>query len=89
MRQLTRPIQFLRQYENRFVTSESSFIEMSAWDKCVNPDLTPVFSDPACQSMLVSMPHTNMIKPPSSPSLTIKPPSKCAWSFIVSSNQPR
>ena len=47
MRQLTRPIQFLRQYENRFVTSESSFIEMSAWDKCVNPDLTPVFSDPA------------------------------------------
>ena len=66
MRQLTRPIQFLRQYENRFVTSESSFIEMSAWDKCVNPDLTPVFSDRRCQFMLALTPPISTIKAPSS-----------------------
>jgi phage terminase large subunit-like protein len=42
MRQLTRPIQYLRQYENRFVTSESTFIDMSNWDRCVQPNLGAV-----------------------------------------------
>ena len=38
-RQQKRPAQFIRQFENRFVTSENPFIEMSAWDKCVDPML--------------------------------------------------
>jgi phage terminase large subunit-like protein len=41
-RALTRPIQYLRQYENRFVTSESSFIDMAKWDRCVNDSLGQV-----------------------------------------------
>jgi len=38
-RQQKRPAQFIRQFENRFVASENPFIEMSAWDRCVNPML--------------------------------------------------
>ena len=35
-RRSLRPNQFLRMIENQFVTSESSFIDMSAWDRCVD-----------------------------------------------------
>jgi phage terminase large subunit-like protein len=38
-RRSLRPNQFLRMIENQFVTSESSFIDMSAWDRCVDPSL--------------------------------------------------
>jgi hypothetical protein len=38
--------QFLRMIENRFVTSECSFIEMADWDRCVDPRLGRVVSDP-------------------------------------------
>jgi hypothetical protein len=38
-RALTRPIQYLRQYENRFVTSESAFIDMAKWDRIVDASL--------------------------------------------------
>jgi phage terminase large subunit-like protein len=38
MRQITRPIQYLRQFENRFVSSESAFIDMALWDRCVDPN---------------------------------------------------
>jgi phage terminase large subunit-like protein len=41
MRRSLRPNQYLRMIENRFVTSEASFIDMSAWDACVIPNLTP------------------------------------------------
>jgi hypothetical protein len=37
---------FLRQIENRFVTSESPFVEMAWFDACVDPDLSPVLADP-------------------------------------------
>jgi phage terminase large subunit-like protein len=37
---------YLRLVENRWVSSESSFVEMSWWDSCVNNALTPVVSDP-------------------------------------------
>jgi phage terminase large subunit-like protein len=37
MRRSLRPNQFLRMIENRFVTSESPFISMAAWDRCVDP----------------------------------------------------
>jgi phage terminase large subunit-like protein len=45
MRRSLRPNQFLRMIENRFVTSESSFVSMTSWDACVDPTLTPVFAD--------------------------------------------
>ena len=41
MKRSLRPNQYLRMIENRFVTSESQFIDMAAWDACVVPSLTP------------------------------------------------
>jgi hypothetical protein len=46
MRRLTRPIQYLRQFENRFVTTENPFIEPAAWDRCVNLQLGAPAADP-------------------------------------------
>jgi phage terminase large subunit-like protein len=46
MRRSLRPNQYLRMIENRFVSGEASFVEMTAWDRCVNPELTPVHSNP-------------------------------------------
>lgn len=45
MRQITRPIQYIRQFENRFVTSENSFIDLAAWDRCVDTQLGAVVAD--------------------------------------------
>jgi phage terminase large subunit-like protein len=39
MRRSLRPAQYLRMIECRFVTSESSFVELSQWDRCVAPGL--------------------------------------------------
>ena len=39
MRRDLRPNQYLRMIENRWVTSEASFIPMESWDRCVNPAL--------------------------------------------------
>jgi hypothetical protein len=39
MRRSLRPNQYLRMIENRFVGSESEFVPMAAWDRCVNPSL--------------------------------------------------
>jgi Terminase large subunit, ATPase domain len=41
MRRSLRPNQYLRMIENRFVATESSFIDMASWDACVVPSLTP------------------------------------------------
>jgi phage terminase large subunit-like protein len=38
-RRQLRPNQFLRMIENRFVTNESSFVEVAAWEKCVHSQL--------------------------------------------------
>ena len=45
MREALRPNQFLRMIENRFVTSESTFIELEWWDACVDPAATPALRD--------------------------------------------
>jgi Phage Terminase len=45
MRQQLRPNAYLRMIENRFVTTESTFIDMAWWDACVDPEAVPVFSD--------------------------------------------
>jgi phage terminase large subunit-like protein len=47
MRRTLRPNQFLRMIENRFVTTESSFVDMEDWDACVDPAVTPLVADPA------------------------------------------
>jgi phage terminase large subunit-like protein len=39
MRRSLRPNQYLRMIECRFVTSESSFVELSQWDRCVDPSI--------------------------------------------------
>jgi phage terminase large subunit-like protein len=41
MRRSLRPNQYLRMIENRFVTTESSFVDMADWDACVTPGLSP------------------------------------------------
>jgi Phage Terminase len=45
MRRSLRPNQFARMIENRFVTTESTFIDLAWWDACVDPEATPVFLD--------------------------------------------
>jgi hypothetical protein len=46
MRRSLRPAQYLRMIENRFVATETSFIDMSWWDACVHPDARPVQVEP-------------------------------------------
>ncbi|MBF6570424.1 MAG: hypothetical protein IVW54_16280 [Candidatus Binataceae bacterium] len=46
MRTQLRPNAFLRQIENRFVTNESSFVDMEWYDGCVDPMLTPELANP-------------------------------------------
>jgi len=45
MRQQLRPHQYLRLIENRWVSSESSFIDMDWWDACTDRALAPVAID--------------------------------------------
>jgi phage terminase large subunit-like protein len=45
MRRSLRPNAFLRMVENRFVTTETSFIDLDWWDACVDPAVTPVVKD--------------------------------------------
>jgi hypothetical protein len=42
MRRSLRPNAYLRMIENRFVSTESSFIELDWWDACVDPAATPL-----------------------------------------------
>ncbi len=42
MRGQLRPTAFIRQIENRFVSSETTFIDMELWDRCVDEELSPV-----------------------------------------------
>jgi phage terminase large subunit-like protein len=45
MRRSLRPAQYARMAENRFVTTESAFVEMAWWRRCVDPNLSPVVAD--------------------------------------------
>jgi hypothetical protein len=44
MRRSLRPAQYLRMIENRFVTTESSFIDLAWWDACVDSAVTPLLA---------------------------------------------
>jgi phage terminase large subunit-like protein len=46
MREQHRPNAYLRQIENRWVSSESTFVDMAWWDACVDEDLSPLLADP-------------------------------------------
>jgi phage terminase large subunit-like protein len=45
MREQHRPNAYLRQIENRWVTTESTFVDMAWWDACVDPAAAPVIAD--------------------------------------------
>jgi phage terminase large subunit-like protein len=45
MREQLRPNAYLRLIENRWVTSESSFIDVDWWDRCIDPEARPLLSD--------------------------------------------
>jgi phage terminase large subunit-like protein len=45
MRQQLRPNAYLRMVENRWVSSESTFVDVSWWDACIVLDLRPVILD--------------------------------------------
>jgi phage terminase large subunit-like protein len=45
MRATLRPSAYQRMVENTFASSESAFVDLSAWDQCVVPDLTPLWQD--------------------------------------------
>jgi phage terminase large subunit-like protein len=47
MRRTLRPNQYLRMIENRFVTTESSFVDMADWDACVDSAATSLVMDQA------------------------------------------
>ena len=47
MRSQLRPNAYLRMIENRWVTSESGFVEMEWWDRCIDEGATPVVADKA------------------------------------------
>lgn len=45
MRDQLRPNAYLRLIENRWVSSDSTFVDMEWWDKCVTADAAPLFAD--------------------------------------------
>ena len=45
MRRSLRPNQYARMIENRFVSTESSFIDVGTYDSCVDPNYRPAATD--------------------------------------------
>jgi phage terminase large subunit-like protein len=45
MRRSLRPNAYLRMIENRFVSTESTFVDMDWWDACVDVEAAPVVAD--------------------------------------------
>jgi phage terminase large subunit-like protein len=45
MRDQLRPNAYLRLIENRWVSSDSTFVDMAWWDKCVDTDAAPLLAD--------------------------------------------
>jgi Phage Terminase len=44
MRRTMRPVQFRRLIQNEWTSSESQFINLEDWDRCVDPDLRPTLA---------------------------------------------
>lgn len=47
MRQQLRPNAYLRLIENRWVSSESSFVGIDQWNRCVDSELSPILAEPS------------------------------------------
>jgi phage terminase large subunit-like protein len=45
MREQHRPNAYLRQIENRWVSTESTFVEMEWWDSCIDTGMRPMIED--------------------------------------------
>lgn len=45
MREAHRPNAYLRQIENRWVSTESTFVDLEWWDACVDPNAAPALAD--------------------------------------------
>jgi phage terminase large subunit-like protein len=45
MREQLRPNAYLRLIENRWVSTESTFVDMAWWDECVDPEARPLLDD--------------------------------------------
>jgi hypothetical protein len=45
MKNTLRPSAYARMVENQFASAESAFVDLSAWDQCVMPDLLPLRED--------------------------------------------
>jgi len=52
MRGQLRPNAFLRMIENRFVTTESTFVDLEWWDRCVDPEARQVLLDKSLPAWL-------------------------------------
>ena len=84
-RRSMRPNQYLRQVENRFVASESSFINMELWDAVVDPNLSHRLSDQALPVWAESMPASNMTAPRSHLLLGTRSTRRSSSAIIASS----
>jgi len=47
MREQLRPNAYLRMIENRWVSGESTFVDLDWWDRCTNVQARPIISDPS------------------------------------------
>jgi len=47
MREQLRPNAYLRMIENRWVSGESTFIDLDWWDRCTDAQARPIISDPS------------------------------------------
>jgi len=47
MREQLRPNAYLRMIENRWVSGESTFVDLDWWDRCTDAEARPVISDPS------------------------------------------
>jgi hypothetical protein len=64
MRRSLRPNQFLRMVRNEWVTTESSFLDLSWWDACTDDALTPIVTDRQLSIWSVSTPRSRETAPP-------------------------
>ena len=63
MRRSLRPSAYARMIMNEFVSPESKFVDLAAWDACVQPSLVPVVQDRSLRSGSVSMPRPSETAP--------------------------
>ena len=63
MRRSLRPSAFQRMICNEFVSAKSRFVDLAAWDACVQPSLVPVLRDRSLPSGSASMPARSATPP--------------------------